>query len=97
MSTTASIKEADSKRNIQGDSGLVIDIKSLREHTRRNITDGARTPGFGLDRDMAVNVLNAALATELVCVVRYWRHQFVATGINAKPIAQELAFLAKPR
>lgn len=67
----------------------MLDIKAVREHARKRIGDGAMTPGYGLGRNVAVDVLNAALATELVCVMRYRQHHFVATGINSEPIAQE--------
>ena len=53
--------------------------------------DGAVTAGYGKDQAQAHAVLNSALATELVCVLRYKRHSFMAAGIFAEPIAQEFA------
>ncbi|MGE0796862.1 MAG: bacterioferritin [Lautropia sp.] len=53
------------------------------------MTDGAVTANYGKDRSQAIKVLNAALATEIVCVLRYKRHAFMAAGIFAEPIAQE--------
>ena len=53
------------------------------------MTDGAVTSSYGKDRDVAVRVLNQALATEIVCVLRYKRHAFMAQGPNSEPIAAE--------
>lgn len=89
MSKVTSVRIARSDSSPPGDSGFIIDIKALRKRARKSISDGAVTADYGLDRDAAVEVLNAALATELVCVMRYRQHHFVATGINSEPIAQE--------
>lgn len=70
-------------------SEFLSDVAALRERARKHIEDGAMTDSYGIKPDVAVDVLNAALATELVCVLRYRRHHFVATGINSEPIAQE--------
>lgn len=70
-------------------SDFISDVKSLRERARKYIEEGAVTTDYGLDPDMAVKVLNDALATELVCTLRYRQHSFVAKGINSEPIAQE--------
>ena len=61
----------------------------LRDRARQHIADGAVTRGYGGDTQAAVRVLNAALATELVCVLRYKRHHFMARGIHAGPVAAE--------
>ncbi|HEY0711911.1 MAG TPA: ferritin-like domain-containing protein [Polyangia bacterium] len=50
---------------------------------------GAVTEGYGLDRDLAVKILNEALATEIVCVLRYRRHYFMASGIHSTSVAEE--------
>jgi bacterioferritin len=70
----------------------VVSIKSLRADARKHIELGAVTPGYCADRAEVLRQLNAALATELVCVLRYRRHYFMARGIHARGIAQE--FLA---
>ncbi len=70
----------------------VVSIKSLRADARKHIELGAVTPGYTADRAEVLRQLNAALATELVCVLRYRRHYFMARGIHARGIAQE--FLA---
>ena len=64
-------------------------IQEIRERARKHITDGAVTPGYALDRDRAVAVLNEALATELVCVLRYKFHYFMATGIHSQAVKEE--------
>ncbi len=70
----------------------VSDIKTLRARARQNIEEGAVTPGYAADRDAVVKLLNEALATELVCVLRYKRHYFMAKGIHSEPVKAE--FLA---
>lgn len=65
------------------------DIATLRERARKQIADGAVTLGYRADREKVIELLNAALATEIVCFLRYKRHFFMASGINADAIAQE--------
>ena len=71
------------------DKPFLSTISALRERARKHIEDGAVTPGYPVDRETAVRVLNEALATEVVCVLRYRRHYFMASGIHAKSVAQE--------
>ncbi len=68
---------------------FLTDIKTLRERARRHIEDGAVTAGYQADRATVIKLLNEALATELVCILRYKRHFFMASGINADAVAQE--------
>jgi bacterioferritin len=68
---------------------FLSDIKALRDRARKHIEDGAVTPSYGVNRETAIKVLNEALATEIVCVLRYRRHYFMASGIHAKGVAQE--------
>ena len=67
----------------------LTDVKTLREQARRNIDDGAITPSYSADRITVLKLLNEALATELICVLRYRRHYFMAKGIESKSIAAE--------
>ncbi len=69
--------------------GPLTDVATLRARARQHIEEGAVTDDYGLKAAAAVELLNAALATELVCTLRYRQHAFVAKGINAEPIAQE--------
>ena len=68
---------------------FLTDIKTLRQRARQHIEQGAVTPGYGADRDTVVKLLNEALATEIVCVLRYKRHHYMASGINAPAVAAE--------
>lgn len=71
------------------DKPFLTDIKTLRERARQHIEQGAVTEGYKADRNTVVKLLNEALATEIVCVLRYRRHHFMATGINAESVAAE--------
>jgi len=68
---------------------FVSDIKAIRERARKHIEQGAVTEGYKANRETVINLLNDALATEIVCVLRYKRHYFMATGINAQGVAAE--------
>ncbi len=68
------------------------DVKTLRKQARTDAEQGAVTAGYSADRSKVLQLLNDSLATELVCVMRYRRHHFMATGIHSKAIADE--FLA---
>ena len=70
---------------------FLTDIKTLRDRARRSMQEGAVTPDYKADRKAVVKVLNEALATEIVCVLRYKRHQFMAKGIHAQSVAAEFA------
>jgi bacterioferritin len=71
------------------DKPFLTDIKTLRERARRHIEKGAVTEGYKADRETAVKLLNEALATEIVCVLRYKRHYYMATGIHSEAVAAE--------
>ena len=65
------------------------EVADLRKRARKHVEDGAVTAGYDADRAQVLKLLNEALATELVCVLRYRRHHFMASGLNAAPIAAE--------
>jgi bacterioferritin len=71
------------------DKPFLTDIKTLRARARQHIDQGAVTEGYRADRETVIKVLNEALATEIVCVLRYKRHYFMASGINAESVATE--------
>lgn len=71
---------------------FLSDIKTLRQRARQHIEQGAVTPSYGADVQHVCDVLNTALATELVCVLRYKRHYFTADGIHSESVKKE--FLA---
>jgi bacterioferritin len=68
---------------------FVTDIQTLRTRARQHIEQGAVTQGYSADRDTVLRLLQEALATEIICVLRYKRHYFMASGINAQSVAQE--------
>jgi len=70
---------------------FLTDIKVLRERARRHIEQGDVTEGYQADSETVIKICNDALATEIVCVLRYKRHYFMASGINADSVAAEFA------
>jgi bacterioferritin len=68
---------------------MLTETKELRARARKHIEEGAITEDYHADKQTIIDLLNQALATELVCVLRYRRHYFMAAGINAKSVAQE--------
>ncbi|MBU6247594.1 MAG: bacterioferritin [Xanthomonadaceae bacterium] len=68
---------------------FVSDIETIRRRAREHIEHGAVTAGYGADRETVVKLLNEALATEIVCVLRYKRHHYMAAGIHARSVAAE--------
>jgi bacterioferritin len=68
---------------------FITDVKTLRERARKHIENGAVTEGYRADKDTVVRLLNEALATEIVCVLRYKRHYFMAQGIHSQAVAAE--------
>jgi bacterioferritin len=74
------------------DKPFLTDVMTLRKRAREHIEMGAVTEGYRADRETVLRLLNEALATEIVCVLRYKRHYFTASGIHAEGVAAE--FLA---
>lgn len=70
---------------------FMTDVAELRRRAREDIEKGAVTTAYRADRAVVIDLLNQALATELVCVLRYKRHQFMAEGIHAETVAAEFA------
>jgi len=68
---------------------FLSDIKEIRARARKHLDQGPITEGYKADRAKVIAVLNEVLATELVCVLRYKRHYFMASGIHAEPVARE--------
>jgi len=84
--------ESSQLKNLSKEQPLLSDVQTLRKRARQHIEGGAVTSGYAADRATVLKLLNEALATEIVCVLRYKRHYFMATGIHAEPVAAE--FLA---
>src|SRR3989441_7991197 len=88
----SNIEAAATQRTGSGketDKPFLSDVKTLRERARQHIERGAVTEGYSADRETVIKLLNEALATEIVCVLRYKRHYFMATGIHAESVAAE--------
>ena len=65
------------------------DLKAIRKRARAKMAEGAVTGAYRADLKKVIGVLNEVLATEIVCVLRYKNHYYMASGINAGPVAQE--------
>ena len=65
------------------------DIPTLRQRARQHVEKGAVTPSYTADRETVLRLLNEALATELVCVLRYRRHYFMADGLQGEAVKAE--------
>lgn len=83
------------KSESQKEGPFLLDIKEIRRRARENMMRGAVTTANKSDPRAVVRVLNEALATEIVCVLRYKRHQYMAAGIDAIEVAEEFAQHAK--
>jgi bacterioferritin len=68
---------------------FLTDIKELQRRAREHVEKGAVTPNYRGDVETAVKLLNEALATEIVCVLRYRRHHYMAAGIHSQAVADE--------
>src|SRR6185312_2445041 len=68
---------------------FVTDIAELRRRAREHMDQGAVTSAYRADRETVIRILNEVLATEIVCVLRYKRHYYMATGIHAQAVAEE--------
>jgi len=68
---------------------FLSDISEIRRRARQHIEDGAVTDSYKGDRKTVLRVLNEALATEIVCVLRYKRHHYMAKGIHSQAVAEE--------
>ncbi len=78
----------------RNDHTLQLDQAAI-DAAKKNLGDGAITPAYGPWRDAIVALLNDALATELVCVLRYKRHHFTAHGLSSPKIAEEFMVHAR--
>jgi bacterioferritin len=70
---------------------FIANLSEIRRRARQHVLEGAVTSSYELDREKVISMLNEALATEIVCVLRYKQNFFVARGIQAEPTAQEFA------
>jgi bacterioferritin len=66
------------------------DVETIRRNARKGIEEGAVTPSYSADREQVIKLLNEAIATEIICTLRYRHDYYVARGIKAKVVAEEL-------
>lgn len=71
------------------ESEFVLDIQAIRERARQHMDEGAVTSGYTLDSKAVTDMLNSALATELICALRYKQHYYMCEGMNAQAVAAE--------
>jgi len=83
------MKTTTMQQDVSRERPALSDIKTLRARARQHIDKGAVTSGYAAERETVIKLLNEALATEIVCVLRYKRHHFMASGIHAAPVAAE--------
>src|ERR1044071_9521934 len=79
----------------EGHQPFVSDVQELRRRARQHMEEGAVTSAYTADKDTVIRILNEVLATEIVCVLRYKRHYYMATGIHAQAVAEEFLEHAK--
>ncbi len=82
-------KNAQAAAESTSPKAFLSDVKAVRERARQNIDEGAVTPNYPIDAKAVCEMLNGALATELVCVLRYKRHYFTAEGIESEGVKAE--------
>lgn len=82
-------KTAASAKPPSSGGGVLTDTATLRANARKNISDGAITRTYLADKKEVIKLLNDALATEWVCVLRYYRHYFTASGMLADAVKAE--------
>ncbi len=79
----------NSKSSSEHMGSFLTDITEIRRRARQHIENGAVTEGYKGNREVVLRLLNEALATELVCVLRYKRHHYMAKGIHSQAVAEE--------
>lgn len=82
---------ADQKPNTRNKGPFISDIEEIRRRARAHMENGAVTENYKADREAVIRLLNEALATELVCVMRYKRHYFMASGLYSESVKEEFA------
>jgi bacterioferritin len=90
MSDTSNPERTEAMRNVDAGHAFVTDVAEIRRRARQHIQDGAVTADHAADCQTVLRLLNEALATELVCVLRYKRHYYMAGGAVAEAIKGEL-------
>lgn len=87
--TTPTNKEFSAEPEQEQAKRFNSNVDELRKRARKDVEEGAVTKGYPAQREAIIEMLNSALATELVCVLRYRKHYYMAKGIDSEPVAQE--------
>jgi bacterioferritin len=80
---------------MNGQGTFVVDMKEIRRRARQHLSEGAVTANYGGDVNQSIEILNQAVATEVVCILRYKFHAVCATGISSDSVKEEFAQHAK--
>lgn len=88
-STSNQFSAAPDGDQAQKAKAFTPNVEELRKRARKDVEEGAVTKGYPGEKEAIIEMLNAALATELVCVLRYRKHYYMAKGIDSEPVAQE--------
>jgi bacterioferritin len=83
------VEKNTSSASSKDKNSFLTDISEIRRRARQHIEEGAVTDSYKGDRKVVLRVLNEALATEIVCVLRYKRHHYMAKGIHSQAVAEE--------
>ncbi|MBI1394614.1 MAG: bacterioferritin [Betaproteobacteria bacterium] len=89
MNARIATERATSERTQGSSRPPLFSVSDVRDRARRSVNEGAVTTSYGADREAVIAMLNGALATELVCVMRYRAHYFLATGLNSESVKDE--------
>jgi bacterioferritin len=89
------VKGAPQQVQQGGDGPFITDVAALRQRAREKMYEGAVTENYGLNPEHVCKVLNDSLATEIVCVLRYMRHYYMAQGIHSESVKAEFLEHAK--
>ncbi|HTL48667.1 MAG TPA: ferritin-like domain-containing protein [Verrucomicrobiae bacterium] len=81
--------QSKAEKDVVFSQPFLADVDAIRRRARQHIQDGAVTQAYHADRETILKLLNEALATEIVCVLRYKRHYFMAQGIHSQSVAAE--------
>ena len=88
MNAFSNVRSAPASTTPEASPRLELDESAL-EAAKRSLEKGAVTPSYGPWREDIIKLLNGALATEIVCTLRYKRHHFTAKGVASPKIAEE--------
>lgn len=86
---TQTVRNGEQDLRKAGPGAFVINLEEIRKRARAHLEDGAKTASYALDVERACSLLNEAIATELVCILRYKFHAIMAQGIHSESVKKE--------